>query len=138
MALDFLAGREWWMGRLLKTLALVLLMFISFSTGAGARLNNIAKEKHELINPELYTGEGGGYCYVTGFQRKAPQFPGTLLEAPLDLPYSGEDVQYYAAEKMYRRFEGEIYYFILLDTTISAKEEAFKDYQQVLTGFIIE
>lgn len=96
------------------------------------------RKAYELVVSELYPGEGGGYCYVTGIQRKAPRFPGTLLEAPLALPHSGEGVRYYAAKQVYRRFAGEIYYFILLDTTISVKEEALKDYQQILDGLIIE
>lgn len=95
---------------------------------------------YELEFLELYPEEGGGYCCITGIQRKTPQFPGTLLETPRAVPKNGdsEDIQYYAAEQVYRRFDGVIYYLILLDTSLSVKEEAFQDYQQILAGLVIE
>ncbi|WP_231133355.1 hypothetical protein [Capillibacterium thermochitinicola] len=96
------------------------------------------RKTYELETPELYPAEGGGYCYVTGDQRTAPRFPGILLEEPRDVPRQGEGVHYYAAGPVYRRFDGEIYYLLLLDTALSVKEEALRDYQQVLAGLVIE
>jgi len=63
---------------------------------------------YELESAELYPAEGGGYCYVTGIQRRAPRFPGVLLEKPISISRNGdgEGVRYYAAEQVYRRFEG--------------------------------
>ncbi|RKR81133.1 hypothetical protein BDD43_1277 [Mucilaginibacter gracilis] len=110
---------------------------ISFTVGQIK--NGIA---YEIIDPTLYPQIGGGHSYAIAFERSRPAYPGMLMEDAVETPKangSGDKIKYYADARKFSRFDGKLYYFILLDSCefINAESLAtFKDF--VENGVIIE
>lgn len=88
----------------------------------------------ELKDPEMYADIGGGHMQVIGLERSTPKYPGMLLEKPskIKAPTSSEPTFYQALGSM-DRFEGRIFYAIMLDTCDDIYQEASQVYYEVLT-----
>ena len=79
------------------------------------------------------------------FSRAAPQYPGLKIEEPIPIP-SGSGwnnkgdvvVNYVTPRKRYMRFEGTIFYGIMLDTASAVEKEADGDYERLLKSIVVE
>jgi hypothetical protein len=93
----------------------------------------------EAFDPETYKQEGGGHAIVTAFQRNAPEFPGFIFEQPAPLPSSepGKTAYFHPLER-FRRLDGKMYYFVLLDSASSVLDKAKTDYEDFLKSMRIE
>ena len=94
---------------------------------------------YELKDPMMYPDIGGGHFNMVGIKRDRPNYPGLLLEEPSSIPRNGvtNKVTYYRAGERLDRFEGQIYYAVMLDACEDIFPEAsklFKDFfeQQVV------
>lgn len=96
-------------------------------------LRNKKSIAFELKDPEMYADIGGGHMQVIGLERSKPKYPGMLLEKPskIEAPTSSEPTFYQATGSM-DRFEGRVFYAIMLDTCEDIYEEASQVYHEVL------
>jgi len=84
----------------------------------------------EIVRPGGYQEAGDAHAFVTVFQREAPDFPSLLFEHPSQLPQGEEGkISYFHPNEFLHRFEGRLYYMVLLDTASSVREPAQKDYE---------
>jgi hypothetical protein len=87
---------------------------------------------YEAIDKSLYPEIGGGRIYMISFERKSPRYPGLLLENPVSTPKGKpEELSFYELGESKSRFEGRIFYALMLDTCGDIQEESFaffKDY----------
>ena len=73
----------------------------------------------------MYPEWGGGHMYAVTFERRMPSFPGLLLESPSYPPKGNAgEMAYYKALPSQNRFEGRIFYVILLDACEDIAEKA--------------
>jgi len=80
---------------------------------------------YEIKDETLYQDIGGGHLYMLGIERSSPKYPGLLLEDPEILPKSsGGPVSYYRPADCKDRFEGKIFYAIMLDSCEDINEES--------------
>jgi hypothetical protein len=96
--------------------------FVSIFSNSGQKKKISFSNKYdnmvayEITNREEYTDMGGGHFYVVGVARNAPQYPGLLLEKPVELPDGNGEVQVYTLGKSQERFGNKIFYVFMLDT----------------------
>lgn len=80
---------------------------------------------YEIKEPSMYPEWGGGHMYAVTFERRMPSFPGLLLESPSYPPKGNAgEMAYYKALPSQNRFEGRIFYVILLDACEDIAEKA--------------
>ncbi|MEI6089511.1 MAG: hypothetical protein WCR42_03590 [bacterium] len=72
----------------------------------------------ELRDSKLYPEYGGGHLHLLGLYRGKPDYPGLIIEEPMKYPEEQEEgkVVYYKPTPSYDRFDGTIFYAIMLDT----------------------
>jgi hypothetical protein len=93
----------------------------------------------EAVKPGLYGANGDGHAILTVFNRPAPAFPGLALEEPTTLPSAEEGkTTYLHPNERLNRFEGTLYYLVLLDTASSVFEKAEYDFEDFLKRFQAE
>jgi hypothetical protein len=87
---------------------------------------------YELKNPSLYKGIGGGHFYMIGIERNKPLYSGIQLEMAHELPSSETGgLKYYSPSTAFDRFNGKIFYAIMLDTA----EDVFNSSAEVFKKF---
>jgi hypothetical protein len=65
----------------------------------------------------MYKDVGGGHMYMIAFESDMPKNPGMLLETYSTLPKgNNQEISYYKSSDTKNRFEGKIFYTIILDT----------------------
>lgn len=93
----------------------------------------------EAVKPGLYHEAGDGHAVVTVFKREAPEFPGVLFEAPTVLPPLGNDkASTFRPDERLTRFDGTLYYLVLLDSASLVLAQAQNEYESFLKGFETE
>jgi hypothetical protein len=93
----------------------------------------------EAVKPGLYGTNGDGHAILTVFNRPAPAFPGLALEEPTTLPSADEGkTTYFHPNERLNRFEGTLYYLVLLDTASSVFGKAEDDFEDFLKRFEAE
>jgi len=83
---------------------------------------------YSITDPSLYVDQGGGKLFMIGIQRSNPKTPGMAIEIPGKFPPDPDDVAYYTLDKLYKRFDQDIFYVFLLDASKSIFNEAYDDY----------
>lgn len=93
----------------------------------------------EAVKPGLYGTDGDGHAILAVFERRAPAFPGLTLEVPTTLPSPevGKTTHLHPNERL-NRFEGTLYYLVLLDTASSVLGKADDDFEDFLKRFEAE
>lgn len=94
----------------------------------------------ELENDTMYQDIGGAHMHFIGIERQNPKYPGLLLEKPMKLPESkGGKVSYYKVGNSQNRFNGTIFYGIMLDTCEDIYEDSYKLFKDLFENqFLIE
>lgn len=87
----------------------------------------------ELRNPEMYKDIGGAHMRVIGIERNEPEYPGLLLEKPMKVPSSpSSEPAFYRAGNSYDRFQGRMFYAIMLDACEDIYDQANNIFTRVL------
>lgn len=96
----------------------------------------------EIKTNRYYKEIGGGHFIIWAFKKNKPEFPGFLLERPVDFNISLEEsddysqkektVHWFSFDEFYTRFDQDIAYFIMLDTC----EEAYPDVYPLFVNFV--
>lgn len=94
----------------------------------------------EFSDPELYPEMGGGHGLILSVNRPEPEYKGIVIEAPakIFLPKGKSGVQYYTLNDGYTRYDGEIYYMIMLDTCEDVYDEARKIFLAFLDKLLLD
>lgn len=87
----------------------------------------------ELKDPKMYADIGGGHMQVVAMEREKPKYAGMLLEKPTEIPNSeNSGLSFYQASSSLSRFEGRIFYTIMLDACEDIYSGASQKYLEVL------
>lgn len=93
---------------------------------------------YEMIDSAMYEEMGGGHLYLLGIERDAPKYPGLLLESPINISNdSNNELSYYKAMECYNRFDGKIFYTILLDSCEDINEKSFFIFKNFLEKLLV-
>jgi len=93
---------------------------------------------YEIHDKTIYHDIGGGHLFMIGIERKMPDYPGLLLEAPVTLPKGTTDkVNFYTASDSKNRFKGNIFYVIMLDSCEDINEQSFTIFKTLFEKQII-
>ena len=93
---------------------------------------------YEIKDNEIYKEMGGGHIYMIGIERNSPMYPGLLLENPATLPDGNKSkVTYYTAKDSKGRFEGRIFYAIMLDSCEDISEQSLAVFKTLFNNQII-
>jgi tetratricopeptide (TPR) repeat protein len=93
---------------------------------------------YEIIDKTMYKEIGGGHLYMVGIERDAPKYPGLLLENPVSIPEgNSEELTFYTASESYDRFEGKIFYAILLDSCEDIHKNTFAVFKEFFEKYLI-
>lgn len=108
--------------------------FLTYSE-KDVTLGNYPFAVYEITDPTRYTEMGGFHGYALFLERKQPKRKGIAIEAPNQ--YFTEDIKrglVYIPPKEYNRFDGPIFYFILLDTCEDIFDESFVVFKEFVGG----
>jgi hypothetical protein len=76
--------------------------------------------------------------YILAIERKAPQYPGLLLEDPSTPPDGPTgQVNYFTASDSKTRFKGKMFYAIMLDSCEDIHELSFAVFKELFSNQII-
>lgn len=93
---------------------------------------------YEIKDKSMYQNMGGGHLYAVGIERNAPKYPGQLLENPATIPKGNAGkVTYYRASDSQDRFEGKIFYAILLDSCEDIHDQSFSIFKSLFDNQMI-
>lgn len=93
---------------------------------------------YELIDKSVYTEMGGAHMYVIGIERMAPAYPGLLLEEPASLPQGTPgEVSYYQPLNCKDRFDGKLFYAIMLDSCEDINEQSLAVLKELFNQQIV-
>jgi tetratricopeptide (TPR) repeat protein len=93
---------------------------------------------YEMKDNKIYKGMGGGHVYMIGIERNSPLYPGLLLENPAIFPDGNKSkVTYYTAKDSKGRFEGKIFYAIMLDSCEEINEQSLAVFKTLFNNQII-
>jgi len=93
---------------------------------------------YEIKDKKMYADIGGAHLYVIGIERDKPKYPGMLLENAIDLPKTkASGINYYTAGKVKDRFEGRIFYAIMLDSCEDINVESLAIFKKLFDQQII-
>ncbi|HTB31391.1 MAG TPA: hypothetical protein VK808_05150 [Bacteroidia bacterium] len=94
---------------------------------------------YEIRDKTVYQNIGGRYSYVIAIEREAPKYPGLLLEAPATIPNnnSGQGMQVYRAQRSKKRFDGKIFYMIMLDSCEDIYEQSYSVFKTFFDNQLI-
>lgn len=92
----------------------------------------------ELKDKNMYQDIGGAHMNMIGIKRDRPEYAGLLLEEPIPTP-DGEtnELNFYKAGDSQDRFDGEIYYAVMLDACEDIYDEAYKLFKVMFEKQII-
>jgi len=88
---------------------------------------------YSIRSEKTYPDWGGGHFHVIGIERDAPAYPGLLLEYPQKTP-AGQagKVNYYMPAAQRTRFQGKIFYILLLDTCEDIHETSYAVFRKLI------
>ncbi len=93
---------------------------------------------YEIKDKEIYKEMGGGHIYMIGVERNSPMYPGLLLENPATIPDGNKSkALYYRATDSKGRFEGRIFYAIMLDSCEDINEQSLAVFKTLFDNQII-
>lgn len=94
---------------------------------------------YEIKDPTMYPNIGGGHFYMIGIEQEAPKYPGLLLESPASIPNNkpGQEIQVYRAQENKKRFDGKIFYIIMLDSCEDIHEQSYSVFKTFFDNQII-
>ncbi|MGE5317574.1 MAG: tetratricopeptide repeat protein [Chloroflexota bacterium] len=93
---------------------------------------------YEIKDKSMYQDIGGGHLYMIGIERNTPTYPGLLLENPATLPDGkAGQVNYYNADNSKNRFNGKIFYMIMLDSCEDIHDQSLAIFKALFDNQII-
>jgi hypothetical protein len=93
---------------------------------------------YEIKDNEIYKEMGGGHIYMIGIERNSPMYPGLLLENPATFPDGNKgEVAYYTVKDNKGRFEGKIFYAIMLDSCEEINEQSLAVFKTLFNNQIV-
>ena len=92
---------------------------------------------YSIKDPTLYTEQGGGELFMIGIRRPSPETPGISIEKPAIFPEVTDGVKYFNIDKIYKRFDQDIFYVFVLDACKSIFDEAYPDYLNFIKENVI-
>ncbi len=93
---------------------------------------------YEIHDKTMYQDIGGGHLYMIGVERTEPKYPGLLLENPVSLPKGNStEVTYYRPTESQDRFEGKIFYAIMLDSCEDINEQSLAIFKTLFNSQLI-
>lgn len=93
---------------------------------------------YEIKDKNMYQDIGGGHLYMIGVERTKPKYPGLLLESPVNIPKGNTDeLSFYTASDSQDRFDGKIFYAIMLDSCEDIHEKSFTIFKDFLDKLLI-
>ncbi len=93
---------------------------------------------YEIKDKTMYPEIGGGHMYIIGIERNAPKYAGLLLESPVVLPKGNAgEFTYYTASGSKDRFNGKIFYALILDSCEDINEQSLKVFKSLFDHQII-
>ncbi|MDR0517679.1 MAG: hypothetical protein LBH25_11605 [Fibromonadaceae bacterium] len=93
---------------------------------------------YEIIEKTVYQEMGGGHMYMVSFERNEPRYPGLLLELPQALPESNsDDVIFLTPLNSKGRFNGKIFYLIMLDSCEEINEQSLSVFKSLFNSQMI-
>jgi hypothetical protein len=92
------------------------------------------------INSVLYPEEGGARIILVYFERNEPEYKGIRLERPREFSNTSEGANFYSlnADKIFSRFNGKLFYVIVLECSESIFEKSLAEFNRALKSFIVE
>ncbi len=92
----------------------------------------------EIQDKNLYRDIGGAHFHMIGLERNKPKYPGLLLEEPNLLPQGNtEKITFYRPGDTKDRFDGKIYYAIMLDVCEDIYPEAHRVFKKFFESQLI-
>lgn len=93
---------------------------------------------YEIKDNTMYQDIGGGHMYMIGIERDRPKYAGLILENPLSLPKgNSSETTYYQATDSKDRFQGKIFYAIMLDSCEDINEQSLSIFKTLFDNQII-
>lgn len=93
---------------------------------------------YEIKDKTMYQNLGGGHLYMIGIERNAPKYPGLLLENPEAIPEGNAgQINYYSTNESQGRFEGKIFYVLILDSCEDINEQSFSIFKSLFDNRLI-
>ena len=93
---------------------------------------------YEIVDKNMYKDIGGGHMYMIGVERKAPGYPGLLLERPVGFPKGNSgQVSFYSYPEYKDRFKGRIFHAIMLDSCEDIHEQSLSIFKNMFENQII-
>lgn len=93
---------------------------------------------YEITDKSMYPDIGGGHMYMIGVERNAPKYPGLLLEDPFSFPRNkSKEMQYFRPDNSRGRFQGKIFYGIMLDSCEDIHEESLAIFKELFKNQIV-
>lgn len=85
----------------------------------------------EIKDENMYKDMGGAHMHMIGIKRECPRYPGLLLENPVNIKSKEQNkLTFYRAVESKDRFEGDIFYVVMLDACEDIYEEAYKLFKE--------
>lgn len=116
----------------------------ALSMNSPDRINSEFTDKYEkyisyeLIDETLYEDIGGAHMHVVGIERDSPEYPGLVLEMPQTIGFGNvKRISYYSSPDSKNRFEGKIFYALLLDTCEDIYIDSFALYKEFFENRVI-
>ena len=92
----------------------------------------------ELKDKNMYQNIGGAHMHMIGIKRERPEYAGLLLEQPITIPQGETNkMTFYKAGNSKDRFDGQIYYTVMLDACEDIYNEAYKLFKEIFEKQII-
>lgn len=92
----------------------------------------------ELKDKDMYQDIGGAHMHMIGIKRESPKYPGLLLEQPMSIPQGETNkMTFYKASDSKDRFDGVIYYAVMLDACEDIYDEAYKLFKKIFEKQIV-
>jgi tetratricopeptide (TPR) repeat protein len=91
----------------------------------------------EIKDPNMYGDIGGAHMHVVGIERQRPLYPGLLLERPVSIPKSSDELAFYRASDSKDRFQGRIFYALMLDTCEDIYPQAYALFKEFFENQIV-
>jgi tetratricopeptide (TPR) repeat protein len=93
---------------------------------------------YELKDKNMYQEIGGAHMHMIGIKRERPKYAGLLLEQPMTIPQRETNkMTFYKAGDIKDRFDGQIYYAVMLDACEDIYVEAYKLFKETFEKQII-
>lgn len=92
----------------------------------------------ELKDKNMYQDIGGAHMHMIAINRVRPKYAGLLLEQPMTIPQGETNkMTFYKAGDSKDRFDGQIYYVIMLDACEDIYDEAYRVFKETFEKQII-